>query len=121
VQDTFARQKNLPTALIQNKKGRFVDASLAEANKAFEGVRFANDFNTVNANDPDDGYPIVGVTWLLVKKEYENSQKAEAVKKMAQWILTKGQSLNAQLEYTRIPQSVAQKAMSAVMSNVAAR
>jgi phosphate transport system substrate-binding protein len=37
VQDTYARQNNLQTAFIQNKAGRFVDPSLAEAEKALAG------------------------------------------------------------------------------------
>lgn len=121
VQDTYARQNNIPTAKIQNKAGRYVEPSLAEANKALEGVTFNADFTTANANDPNDGYPIVGVTWLLLYKQYPDAAKATQVKNLMAWILTKGQAINGQLEYTRIPSSVTQRALGAVNSSIASQ
>ncbi|MGF1492552.1 MAG: phosphate ABC transporter substrate-binding protein PstS [Microcoleaceae cyanobacterium] len=121
VQDTFARQNNIKTAKIQNKAGQFVEPSLAAANAAMSGVQFDSSFNTTNIQDPPSGYPIVGITWLLVKKQYDNAQTAAAVKRMVNWVLTKGQSINGQLEYTRIPQAVATKANQTVNTQVAAK
>lgn len=116
VQDTYARQNasmGLKTAWIQNKAGRYVDPSLAEANKAISGVAFNADFSA-EINDPKDGYPIVGMTWLLVKQNSGDPKKAEATKKLLRWILTSGQKINPQLEYTQVPSSVAQRAVAAV-------
>lgn len=106
--------------MLQNKTGRYVAPTLAEANKALAAISFKDDFSVSGAEDPADGYPIASVTWLLVKKQYEAS-KADAVKKMISWILTKGQDINKDLGYTRIPQKVATKANQAVSSNIAAR
>lgn len=119
VQDTYARQNKLQTAFIQNKKGRFVDANLAEAEKAFAGEAFPADFRLVEGN-PNDGYPIVGLTWLLIYKQYP-AAKAEAIKKMVNWVMTTGQGLNKQLEYTSIPQGTAQKVIQTVNQSVVAR
>lgn len=116
VQDTYARKNegaNLRTAKVQNKAGRFVEPSLAEANKAMAGITFNSDF-TANVDDPKDGYPIVGITWLLIPQNTGNSQKAGELKKLVRWIMTSGQNLNQQLEFTRIPAGVAQKAIAAV-------
>lgn len=113
VQDTYARSNKMPTAKIQNKAGRYVDPSLAEANKAMQGITFNSDFSA-NVDDPKDGYPIVGITWLLLYNDYKDDNKAAQVKRLAKWILTSGQNLNQQLEFTRIPASVAQKASAAV-------
>jgi phosphate transport system substrate-binding protein len=116
VQDTFARKNegpNLRTAKIQNKKGKYVEPTLAEANKAIGGVRFNSDF-TANVDDPADGYPIVGITWLLVYKNNKDAKTATEIKKLVKWILTTGQNINGQLEYTRIPQGVAQRAIAEV-------
>ncbi|ACK71216.1 phosphate ABC transporter, periplasmic phosphate-binding protein [Gloeothece citriformis PCC 7424] len=113
VQDTFARSNKLQTAFIQNKAGRFVEPSLAEANKAMSGVTFNSDF-TADVNDPKDGYPIVGLTWLLVYTDYKDDAKAAQVKRLVKWILTSGQNLNQQLEFTRIPAPVAQRVSAAV-------
>ncbi|MBR8832070.1 MAG: Phosphate-binding protein PstS [Chroococcopsis gigantea SAG 12.99] len=116
VQDTYARKNEGPTmrtAKIQNKAGRYVEPSLAEANKAMAGVAFNSDF-TADVNDPREGYPIVGLTWLLVPTRYNDAKKAAEVKKLLRWILTTGQGINNQLEYTRIPESVTKKVLAAV-------
>ncbi|MEG5064556.1 phosphate ABC transporter substrate-binding protein PstS [Microcoleus sp. B3-A4] len=119
VQDTFARQNNLQTAFIQNKAGRFVEPSLAEAEKALAGETFPADFRLVEGN-PNDGYPIVGLTWLLIYKQYP-AAKAEAIKKMVNWVMTTGQGINKQLEFTSIPSATAQKVVQTVNQTVIAR
>ena len=119
VQDTYARQNNLQTAFIQNKAGRFVDPSLAEAEKALAGETFPADFRLVEGN-PNDGYPIVGLTWLLIYKEYP-AAKADAIKKMVNWVMTTGQGLNKQLEFTQIPSATAQKVIQTVNQSVVAK
>jgi phosphate transport system substrate-binding protein len=120
VEAAFAEQNKLSTAQLQNKAGRYVSPSLDEANKALSAISFKDDFSVTGAEDPADGYPIVGVTWLLIKKQYDGP-KADAVKKMVTWIMTKGQDINKDLGYTRIPSSVASKASQSVTSNVAAK
>ena len=119
VQDTFARQNKLQTAFIQNKAGRFVDPSLAEAEKALAGETFPADFRLVEGN-PNDGYPIVGLTWLLIYKQYP-AAKADAIKKMVNWVMTTGQGINKQLEYTAIPSATAKKVVQTVNQTVVAR
>jgi phosphate transport system substrate-binding protein len=116
VQDTFARKNEGPTlrtAKVQNRAGKYVEPSLAEANNAMKGISFNADF-TENVDDPAQGYPIVGMTWLLIKTDYADNKKAAEIKKLVKWILTVGQSINNQLEYTRIPPVVAQRAIAAV-------
>lgn len=56
VQDTYAHKNNLSTAKICNKAGRYVEPSLAEANKTIARIKFNFDF-TVNISDPHAGYP----------------------------------------------------------------
>ncbi|MEG3438824.1 phosphate ABC transporter substrate-binding protein PstS [Pannus brasiliensis CCIBt3594] len=116
VQDTFARKNEGPalrTAKVQNKAGKYVEPSLAEANNAMKGITFNPDF-TANVDDPAQGYPIVGITWLLVKTDYGNPKKATEIKRLLKWVLTSGQAINNQLEYTKIPSVVTQRALAAV-------
>ncbi|MGB3187895.1 MAG: phosphate ABC transporter substrate-binding protein PstS [Limnoraphis sp.] len=120
VQDTFARQKNLPTAQLENLAGEFVAPTFEETSKALESVRFYNDFRAANLQDPEQGYPIVGITWMLVKQNYDSAQKADAVKKMVGWVMSEGQGLNQSLEYTRIPQAVSNNIVEVVQQKVAA-
>jgi phosphate transport system substrate-binding protein len=116
VENSFATNGKLETALLQNKKGQFVSPELANANKALSTFKFPSNFR-VFEGDPTDGYPIVGVTWLMIAKEYDPA-KATAVKKFVQWALTSGQKINSSLEYTQIPDAVAKRAIQAVNSSL---
>jgi phosphate transport system substrate-binding protein len=121
VEAAYASQNKLQQAQVQNKAGRFVSPTLEEANKALSTISFTSDFNTAGGEDPKDGYPIAGVTWLLIYKQYPDAAKANSVKKMVSWILTKGQEINKELGYTRIPSAVVTRVNQAVNSNVASR
>jgi phosphate transport system substrate-binding protein len=109
VQDTYARQKGLKTASVQNRAGQFVQPTLATANQAMGGATWNSDF-TVEIANPSQGYPIVGTTWLLIRTEYPAS-KLQDIKDMLTWILGPGQNENSALEYTSIPQDVRQRAL----------
>lgn len=115
VESSFA--KDISKAQIENSKGRFVSPSVMEANRAMKTIQFPENFR-VFEGDPKDGYPITGLTWLLLYREYSDATKAEGVKKMVKWILTDGQKLNNGLEYTRIPESTATKVIAAVDNTV---
>jgi phosphate transport system substrate-binding protein len=114
VQSSYATQGKLRTAAIENVAGEFVPPTLAASNQAFEAIVFNADFTTANSADPDAGYPIVGATWLLLYEKYDDPAKAAAIKEVATWILTEGQALNSELEYTRIPEDVAQQIIEAI-------
>jgi phosphate transport system substrate-binding protein len=116
VQDTYARKNegpNLQTAKVQNKAGQYVEPSLAEANKALSSAKFGADF-VADVSDPASGYPIVGMTWLLVYQNYKDAAKSKDIKALVKWILTTGQNFNTQLEYTKVPPAVAQKVIATV-------
>jgi len=114
VQSNFAVANNLSIASIENQKGRYVQPTLAETKKALANVKFNDDFTTEDIKDPESGYPLVSLTWLLVYKKYLNPDTLKATQNLLIWILTKGQTFNEQLEYTRIPEDVTQKAIEAV-------
>ncbi len=120
VETAYVKSSNLTAALVQNKAGNFVAPTLEEANKALENVKFNDDFRVSfkDLGDPADGYPITALTWLMVYKKYTTPGKAEAVKKMVQWVLTDGQQLNASLQYTRIPEKYTTAVLDAVNSEV---
>lgn len=120
VEASFATNNKLQTALVQNSKGAYVAPTLAEANKALNAVQFNPDYRVTfsKLGNPGDGYPITGLTWLVVNKNYTQPGDAAAVKRMVQWIMTNGQQFNDDLGYTRIPQSVAGRVVQSVNSGV---
>jgi phosphate transport system substrate-binding protein len=105
------------TASVQNKKGDFVAPTLESTEIALSTLTFPDNFR-VFANDPEDGYPIAGLTWIMVYKKYATAEQADGVKRLVQWMLTDGQKLNNDLDYTKVPDSVAQKAIQTVNSQV---
>lgn len=119
VEASFAKSNNLPVAALQNRKGQFLLPTLANADNALDNIRFPANFRVFEGN-PADGYPIVGLTWMLVYKRYD-AQKLPAIQRWIEWVLTRGQSINASLEYSRIPPSVAQRALQVVKTQVRRR
>lgn len=114
VQVNVAQTNNLPIARIENQSGRYVRPTLEETKKALANIKFQEDFTTENINDPEDGYPLVSLTWLLFRKMYPEQDTVIASKELLTWILTKGQSFNEELGYTRIPEDVTQKVIESV-------
>jgi phosphate transport system substrate-binding protein len=127
VEFSYAKTNNLQTALVQNKKGAFVPPSLEGANRALAAVKFDEDYRVDfdKLGDPEEGYPITGLTWIMVYRQYDDPAKADAVKRMVAWMLNEGQELNDDLDYTRIPPELANRvvgtANSSVTSGAAAR
>ena len=113
----YAVKNNLNAAEVQNKKGEFVAPSLAGANSALSTVTFPNNYRVFEGN-PGQGYPIVGLTWMMVYQKYSNPAKAEAVKKWINWVLKDGQQYNDDLNYTRIPSDVVTRVLQTVNSTV---
>jgi phosphate transport system substrate-binding protein len=109
VQTSFARQNNLPIAQIQNRAGRYVEPTLKETEKALANIKFNDNFTTKDINDPEDGYPLVSLSWLLFSKQYSNETLVQKNRNLLTWILTEGQKFNRELEYTKIPEDVAKK------------
>lgn len=120
VESTFAEQNKLQTALVQNRKGEFVPPTLAQANQALENVKFNPDFRVdySGLGNPPDGYPITGLTWIMVYRNYPQPGKAAAVKRMVQWMMNEGQKLNENVGYTRIPPNVTNRVVQTVNQNV---
>ncbi|HEY9909759.1 MAG TPA: phosphate ABC transporter substrate-binding protein PstS [Thermosynechococcaceae cyanobacterium] len=117
VEYAYADQNKLQMASVQNKKGEFVAPSLDSANAALKSVRLPEN-NRIFIGDPEDGYPIVGLTWMMIYKQYPKPEEAAAIKKWVGWVLTKGQDLNDDLKYTSIPQSDRQRIIDTVNREV---
>ena len=92
------------------------------ANLALANVEFNQDFRIDfdKLGDPAAGYPITGLTWMMVYKQYPEAAKAEAVKKFVEYALTEGQDLNDDLVYTEIPEEITTQVIETVKNTVGA-
>jgi phosphate transport system substrate-binding protein len=113
----FALKNGLTSAAVQNGSGKYVAPSLKSANQALADVQFPENFRAFDINSAQ-GYPIVGLTWLLVPKTHKNPAKAKAIVTMVKWMLTSGQQFNDDLNYTSIPTGVASRAIAVVEAEV---
>ncbi|MBD2133170.1 MULTISPECIES: phosphate ABC transporter substrate-binding protein PstS [unclassified Sphaerospermopsis] len=117
VEYDYATRNKLKSAQLQNKKGEFVAPSLATANAALSGVTFPANYR-VFVGDPNQGYPIVGLTWMMIYKNYPTPAKADAIKKWINWVLKDGQQFNDDMNYTKIPSGVVNRVLQTVNSTV---
>ncbi|HUN68277.1 MAG TPA: phosphate ABC transporter substrate-binding protein PstS [Burkholderiales bacterium] len=109
----YAKRLGLAIALLENKSGRYVAPSAASGAAAI-----AANLNEVPANlrvylpDPagDDSYPIVSLTWLLVRERHPEPAKAEALKRFVEWALTTGQPYGAELGFVPLPPGLVERA-----------
>ncbi len=110
VELAYAKQNSLPMALLRNKAGHFMEPSLEATTAAAKGALagLAKDVRTpiVNSAAPD-AYPIAGFTFLLIYQDQKDSGKAKAIADFLQWAMSDGQSMVADLDYARLPESVA--------------
>ncbi len=115
VEYQYARENRLNSAQVQNRQGQFVAPSLQGANAALANVQFPDNFR-VFVGDPGQGYPIVGLTWIMAYRQYPNAAKATAIKQFINWALTDGQQFNDDLNYTSIPANVRTRVLNTVNS-----
>ncbi|MBD2099393.1 phosphate ABC transporter substrate-binding protein PstS [Leptolyngbya sp. FACHB-261] len=110
VEYAYARQNNLPSAVLQNKAGRYITPSLQTFDTGLDSVTLPADFRAA-APDPAgaEAYPIVGYTWLLVYRKYPSADKANAIKALVRYAMNQGQQTAPQLQYVTVPSAVRQR------------
>ena len=121
VQASFAVENDLPMARLENQSGEYVRPNVEETKKALANIEFNEDFTIANAQEPEEGYPLVGLTWLLIYQKYPTEEAMQSTQDFISWVLTTGQEFNEELEYTKIPEDVAQKAIDIVNNQLKVR
>lgn len=112
VELSYAKENNLPVALVKNKAGNWIEPSAAAATAAIEafGPELAKDVRTPVVDPPasaKDAYPISGLTFLLVAKQGKDAAREQIVKEFIQYIITQGQNSAEGLAYSKLPQNLA--------------
>jgi phosphate transport system substrate-binding protein len=100
VELAYAKQNNLAWAALQNKAGSYIEPSLEAAALAADVPNLPDNMEVVITDtDNPQGYSIVGFTWLLIYEDQTNAAIADAVARMAWWMIHDGQQYAAPLEY----------------------
>jgi phosphate transport system substrate-binding protein len=106
VELTFAKANNLPTALIKNGSGNFVEPnSDTVTNAAAEmATQMPDDLRLeiTNANGAN-AYPISGMVYALVYKDQKDAAKGKALVDFLWWVTHDGEKFVRDLHYAPIP------------------
>jgi phosphate transport system substrate-binding protein len=103
----YALQNKMPVGLLQNKSGKYVEASIKSVTASANIAIPADARVSITNTDAPDGYPISSFTWILLFKEqnYDSRHEAKAkeVVKLVWWMTHEGQQFTAPLIYAPLP------------------
>ncbi|HYP54125.1 MAG TPA: phosphate ABC transporter substrate-binding protein PstS [Pyrinomonadaceae bacterium] len=112
VELAYAKQNNLPAALIKNKSGNFVEPSLdAVTAAAAESVATTPDDLRVSVTDAAgaSAYPIASYTYILVYKNQPDAAKGKTLVDFLWWATHDGTQYAAPLHYAPLPQELVKR------------
>ncbi|MDP4199227.1 MAG: phosphate ABC transporter substrate-binding protein PstS [Bacteroidota bacterium] len=105
VELAYAVENKIPYARIMGRNGQWIYPTVGTANQAAAASKIPEDLCTM-ITDASAGYPITGISWLIV---YKTSHQPAELKKFLKWTLTKGQAYTNSLYYAAIPESMVKK------------
>jgi len=108
----FAERLGLPMAWLENKAGQFIQPDDRSGLATLMNTELPENMRAFFP-DPEgkDSYPLVTYTWLLLYKQYDDPQKAAALKEYVKWCLTVGQEFSESLGYLRLAPQIATRAV----------
>ncbi|MCA1590041.1 MAG: phosphate ABC transporter substrate-binding protein PstS, partial [Acidobacteria bacterium] len=122
VELTFAKANNLPTAMIKNKTGEFVEPSVqAVSAAAAASVSAMPEDLRVQITDADGAgaYPISSYTYVLVYKDQRDPTKGKALADFLWWAIHDGTTFTEALHYAALPVEVVKRVESKIDSMTA--
>ncbi len=110
----YAKQNDLAMASLENKAGDFVMPDEKSAEQTLEAVELPENLRAfISDPEGEESYPIVTYSWLLVHKQYDSPETAQAVEEMIEYGLNQGQKDSLELGYVPLPKSVKEKVVNA--------
>lgn len=112
VELTFAKANNLPTALIRNAAGNFIEPTSDTVSNAAAGMtdEMPEDlrYEITNA-DGADAYPIAGIVYVLAYKDQKDGTKGKSLVDFLWWATHDGEKFLKELHYAPLPAGLVQK------------
>jgi phosphate transport system substrate-binding protein len=102
----YALQNNLPVALIKNRSGNFIPASLESVTAAADGAlqNTPDDLRVSITDSPGpNAYPVSSYTYILVYKEQTDAAKGKALVDYLWWCIHDGEKFTGDLKYAPLP------------------
>ncbi|MEZ5427455.1 MAG: phosphate ABC transporter substrate-binding protein PstS [Pyrinomonadaceae bacterium] len=119
VEIAFAKANNLPTALIKNKDGKYVEASIENVSAAAAGSagEMPEDMRVQITNAPgENSYPISSYTYILVYQDQKDAVKGKALVDFLWWAVHDGEKFTKDLHYAPLPDEVVKKVEAKIKS-----
>ena len=105
----YAKLTKANSALLENKDGKFVAAGSESGAESLAGATLPDDMRAwIDDPEGEKAYPIVGFTWMLFYKD-QDDKKAEVLRKMVEYGLSKGQTMSDAMGYIPLPDAVVAK------------
>lgn len=107
VEYAYAKQNNLPYALMRNAAGNFVAPDDTTFAAAAAGADWSKSFYQILTNQKGkDAWPITGATFILMHRVQASPENALAVMRFFEWAYANGDKTALELDYIPMPDSV---------------
>ncbi|MEO6682197.1 MAG: phosphate ABC transporter substrate-binding protein PstS [Ginsengibacter sp.] len=120
VELVYAIQNKMPAAMLKNKSGNFVAASLQSTSAAADIDLPADMRVSLTNTEAAQGYPISSFTYLLLYKNQSYDKRTEtsakATLQLINYIIHDGQQYAKELGYAPLPQAAIKKAEAILQS-----
>ncbi|MBE9116508.1 phosphate ABC transporter substrate-binding protein PstS [Lusitaniella coriacea LEGE 07157] len=111
----YAKQQGISTASLENQAGNYIKASDESAAETLSAVELPENLRAfITDPEGDNSYPVVTYSWIMAYKDYEDPEKAEALKEVLTWALEDGQDIAPELGYIPLPDNVVAKVKEAL-------
>lgn len=106
VQYAWGFLPGISIAALENRDGKIVAPGKAGFDAALGSIMVNH--SITNATDPtgEDTYPILALSWLILRNQYDDPDKLPALKAVIEYALGPGQAVTEQLGYVRFPERV---------------
>ena len=106
----YALSNDLAYATIVNVAGNGVVPTLATASEAAGSAEFTPDTDfrvSITNADGEQAYPITSFTWLLVRQDDDNKERALTIRDFLEWMTSEqAQAIAGELRYAPLPPEV---------------
>lgn len=122
VELTFAKANNLPTALIKNKAGNYVEPTLENVQAAAaESLPETPEDLRVQITNPEgaNAYPISSYTYVLAYKNQSDATKGKALADFLWWATHDGSKFVKDLHYAPLPDEIVKRVEAKINSMTA--
>jgi phosphate transport system substrate-binding protein len=101
VQYAYGYLTGMSVAALQNRAGNVIEPNQASFEAALNAISADPDPNGIADPGGDDSYPIIALSWLLLRNEYQEPAKREALLDVIDYALGPGQAMSEKLGYIR--------------------